>query len=73
MTEEIKRIVDDHAARIVVLETKLPLMEQSLTKEIKNVSSKIDTTNDYLAWMLKLAIGGIIAAIISFIVKGGLM
>lgn len=45
---------------------------KAMNDKIDSVGSKVDKISDSLQWVVRLLIGGIIMAILAFLVRGGL-
>ena len=56
-------------ARMTKLETTSAVEEE----RHKGYTRRLDAIDGHLSWILKLLVGGIIMALVTFIVKGGLV
>ena len=64
---QVHRRLDVHDSRIVKLET-----QQAVAAErAENIQKSLDKIEDSIGWLIRLVIGGILAGIVAFLIRGG--
>ncbi|MFB2531016.1 hemolysin XhlA family protein [Paracoccus sp. p3-h83] len=64
---QVHRRLDVHDSRIVKLET-----QQAVAAErAENIQRSLQKIEDNLGWLIKLVIGGILAGVVAFLIRGG--
>ncbi len=69
MTDVILRKLDEHAQRLTALETRNAVDEVHHA----NVMSRLGSIEDTLKWLVRLIIGGLLMAAVTYVVQGGLL
>lgn len=67
--ESVLTRLDGVEGRLSAVETKNAVDEVHRT----NVEKRLSSIEDTLKWLLRLVIGGMLAAFVAFVVKGGLV
>lgn len=64
---QVHRRLDAHDSRIVKLET-----QQAVAAErAENIQKSLEKIEDGIGWLIKLVIGGILAGMVAFLIRGG--
>lgn len=69
MSVELENLVRDIEKRVYRLES-----DKEIVKDrYDNIIKRLDKSDSNLVWLIRLVIGGMLMAIIGFVVKGGLV
>lgn len=64
---QVHRRLDVHDSRIVKLET-----QQAVAAErSENIQKSLSKIEDGIGWLIKLVVGGILAGVLAFLIRGG--
>ena len=64
---QVHRRLDSHDGRIRLLETQQAVSETNVT----HIKASLDKIHAGQTWLIRLVIGGILAGVISFLIRGG--
>ncbi|WP_051419670.1 hemolysin XhlA family protein [Paracoccus pantotrophus] len=64
---QVHRRLDAHDSRIQTLETR----QAVAAVEAENIQKSLAKIEGGIGWLLKLVIGGIIAGVVAFLIRGG--
>lgn len=65
---QVHRRLDSHAGRIRLLETQQAVSDA----RADHISASLDKIHAGQTWLIRLVIGGLVAGVIAFVIRGGL-